>query len=57
MLDEGKAKSFNVDYLGFEVDWEHRFHDGPASPLKPTKSPFNKWYHLRGQVSPPVLVN
>lgn len=25
MLDEGKAKAFYLDYLGFEVDWECRF--------------------------------
>jgi len=22
-----KAKEFYVDYLGFQVDWEHRFED------------------------------
>ncbi|HZG77083.1 MAG TPA: glyoxalase superfamily protein [Paenibacillus sp.] len=25
MFDEGKAKEFYVDFLGFAVDWEHRF--------------------------------
>ncbi len=33
MLDEVTAKAFYVDYLGFEVDWEHRFRDSPNSPL------------------------
>ena len=23
-----KAKEFYVDYLGFTIDWEHRFSDG-----------------------------
>jgi uncharacterized glyoxalase superfamily protein PhnB len=26
-----KAKEFYIDYLGFKVDWEHRFEEG--SPL------------------------
>jgi catechol 2,3-dioxygenase-like lactoylglutathione lyase family enzyme len=25
MLDEAKAREFYVDFLGFKVDWEHRF--------------------------------
>ena len=25
MFDEAKAKEFYVDFLGFAVDWEHRF--------------------------------
>ena len=33
MLDETKARSFYVDYLGYQVDWEHRFRDDPSSPL------------------------
>jgi uncharacterized glyoxalase superfamily protein PhnB len=27
MFDESKAKEFYVDFLGFAVDWEHRFAD------------------------------
>ena len=27
MFDVGKAREFYVDYLGFTVDWEHRFSD------------------------------
>ena len=30
-FDEGKAKEFYVDWLGFKVDWEHRFE--PGTPL------------------------
>lgn len=28
IFDLGKAKEFYVDYLGFAVDWEHRFEPG-----------------------------
>ena len=31
IFDVGKAKEFYVDYLGFTVDWEHRFE--PDTPL------------------------
>lgn len=27
-FDEAKAKEFYVDFLGFKVDWEHRFEPG-----------------------------
>ena len=27
IFDETKAKEFYVDFLGFNVDWEHRFAD------------------------------
>ncbi len=27
-FDEGKAREFYVGYLGFSVDWEHRFEPG-----------------------------
>ncbi|HSH96314.1 MAG TPA: glyoxalase superfamily protein [Roseimicrobium sp.] len=27
-FDEGKAREFYVDWLGFKVDWEHRFEPG-----------------------------
>ena len=30
-FDEAKAKAFYIDYLGFKIDWEHRF--GENSPL------------------------
>jgi len=33
MLDEEKARAFYVDYLGYAIDWEHRFNDAPSSPL------------------------
>jgi catechol 2,3-dioxygenase-like lactoylglutathione lyase family enzyme len=28
IFDEAKARAFYVDYLGFRVDWEHRFERG-----------------------------
>jgi catechol 2,3-dioxygenase-like lactoylglutathione lyase family enzyme len=28
IFDETKAKEFYVDFLGFKVDWEHRFEAG-----------------------------
>jgi len=31
MFDEAKAREFYVDFLGFRVDWEHRFE--PGTPL------------------------
>jgi catechol 2,3-dioxygenase-like lactoylglutathione lyase family enzyme len=27
IFDEAKAREFYVDYLGFKIDWEHRFED------------------------------
>ncbi len=31
IFDEAKAREFYVDFLGFQVDWEHRFE--PELPL------------------------
>ncbi|WAC73489.1 glyoxalase superfamily protein [Roseateles sp. SL47] len=31
IFDEAKAREFYVDFLGFQVDWEHRFE--PTLPL------------------------
>ena len=31
IFDEAKAREFYVDYLGFKIDWEHRFESD--SPL------------------------
>lgn len=28
IFDEVKAKEFYVDFLGFKIDWEHRFEPG-----------------------------
>jgi hypothetical protein len=31
IFDEARARDFYVDFLGFQVDWEHRFE--PGTPL------------------------
>ena len=31
IFDEAKAREFYIDFLGFHVDWEHRFE--PDTPL------------------------
>ena len=28
IFDETRAREFYVGFLGFRIDWEHRFHDG-----------------------------
>ena len=28
IFDEAKAKEFYVDFLGFKIDWDHRFEPG-----------------------------
>lgn len=28
MFDEAATKAFYLDFLGFQLDWEHRFEDG-----------------------------
>lgn len=28
IFDESKAREFYLDFLGFQVDWEHRFEEG-----------------------------
>ena len=30
-FDEARARAFYIDFLGFKVDWEHRFE--PGAPL------------------------
>ena len=37
IFDEAKAREFYVDFLGFQVDWEHRFE--PGLPLYICSSP------------------
>ncbi len=32
IFDVDRAKEFYLDYLGFNLDWEHRF--GPDSPVE-----------------------
>lgn len=38
MFDEAKAKEFYVDFLGFTVDWEHRFGENMPLYMQVSKS-------------------
>jgi Glyoxalase superfamily protein len=44
IFDIAKAKEFHVDYLGFKVDWEHRFEEN--RPLYMQVSRGNLVLHL-----------
>jgi catechol 2,3-dioxygenase-like lactoylglutathione lyase family enzyme len=37
IFDEAKAREFYVDFLGFSIDWEHRFEDGLPLYLQVSK--------------------
>lgn len=40
IFDEAKAKEFYLDYLGFHLDWEHRFHEGAPLYVQISKDSF-----------------
>lgn len=44
IFDIDKAKEFYIDWLGFRIDWEHRFEDN--SPLYMSVSKGNIVIHL-----------
>ena len=46
IFDEARAREFYVDYLGFTVDWEHRFE--PSLPLYMQVSRGGMSLHLSG---------
>ncbi len=46
MFDEAKAREFYIDFLGFEVEWEHRF--GENFPLYMQVSRAGMGLHLSG---------
>ncbi|NTE54807.1 VOC family protein [Agrobacterium tumefaciens] len=46
IFDEAKAREFYVDFLGFEIDWEHRFGDN--FPLYMQVSRAGMGLHLSG---------
>ncbi len=52
MLDEAHACEFYLDYLGFDVDWEHRFEDSPSSPLYMQILLGGAALHLNGHATP-----
>lgn len=37
IFDEAKAREFYIDWLGFTVDWEHRFEEGTPLYMQITK--------------------
>jgi hypothetical protein len=36
ILDEAEAREFYVDFLGFSIDWSHRFNDNAPPQAKKT---------------------
>ena len=38
IFDEAKAREFYVDFLGFAVDWQHRFDDGAPLYLQVSRA-------------------
>lgn len=44
MFSLEKAKEFYIDFLGFKIDWEHRFHEG--APVYMQVSRGNAVLHL-----------
>ncbi len=48
IFDEFKAREFYIDFLGFKVDWEHRFDTG--APLYMQVSKDNCVLHLSEHV-------
>lgn len=41
IFDAAKAKEFYIDFLGFKVDWQHRFEDGLPLYMQISK----RWLH------------
>lgn len=53
IFDETKAREFYIDFLGFTIDWEHRFE--PGTPLYMQVSKDTVAFHLsehHGDASP-----
>lgn len=49
MLDEEKTKAFYIDYLGYQVEWEHRFDpQSKESPLYMQVRKGDSVFHLKG---------
>lgn len=48
MLDETKTKSFYLHYLGYTINWEHRFRESESSPLYAQVSQGESVLHLNG---------
>jgi uncharacterized glyoxalase superfamily protein PhnB len=57
IFDEAKAREYYVDFLGFKIDWEHRFE--PGTPLYAQVSRGGAVLHLsehHGDASPGASV-
>lgn len=48
IFDEAAARAFYVDFLGFQIDWEHRFEGAGESPLYMQVSRGDCVLHLSG---------
>lgn len=46
MFDEAATRDFYVDFLGFTIDWEHRFEDGLPLYMQVTRGDLT--LHLSG---------
>jgi hypothetical protein len=51
ILDEALARSFYLDFLGFGIDWEHRFTDDIQSPIYIQISQGASILHLNGHAT------
>jgi len=51
VLDETLARSFYLEYLGYKIEWEHRFSDAADSPLYMEVSQGASVLHLNGHAT------
>ena len=51
MLDEAKGRAFYLEFLGYTVDWEHRFRPDTDSPLYMQISQGASVLHLNGHAN------
>lgn len=51
ILDEAVARSFYLEYLGYKIDWEHRFSDSAQSPIYMQISHGDSILHLNGHAT------
>ena len=52
MIDEEKTKAFYLDYLGYHVEWEHRFEpQSKDSPLYMQVRQGDSVFHLNGHAT------
>jgi catechol 2,3-dioxygenase-like lactoylglutathione lyase family enzyme len=57
-FDEAKAREFYVGFLGFAVDWEHRFEDGLPLVMQVSRGGIVLWISEHfGDGSPGASIN